>query len=110
MKNYKHLTQVFLSVKVTLVMLDHNISKYFNQLTKLLHRLLAAVRKWGSKRLSNEKLKFPFTVNSRFSPKQVWMNNSRARLEFHGSWLKQDKVTFTSKTDSTLKDCLELLN
>ena len=72
--------------------------------------MLATVRKWGSKSLSNEKLKFPFTVNSRFSPKQVWMNNSRARLEFHGSWLKQDKVTFTSKTDSTLKDCLELLN
>ena len=71
--------------------------------------MLATVGKWGSKRLPNEKLKFPFTVN-RFSPKQVWMNNSRARLEFHGSWLKQDKVTFTSKTDSTLKDCLELLN
>ena len=34
-KNYRHLTQDFLLVKVTLVMMDHKISRYFNQFTKL---------------------------------------------------------------------------
>ena len=41
-RNYRHLTQVFLLVKVTLAMIDHKISfkKYFNQLTKLLQLFL----------------------------------------------------------------------
>ena len=29
------------------------------------------------------------------SPKVVWMNNSRTRLEVNGSCLKQNKVSFT---------------
>ena len=35
-KNYRHLAQAFLLVKVTLVMTDPKISSYFNQFTKLL--------------------------------------------------------------------------
>ena len=57
------------------------------------------------------------------------MDNSRIRVEFKGSYLKQDKVTFTPRNiinlyiayeldtwsqdlnaDFTLKDCLELLS
>ena len=29
-KNYRHLTQVFLSIKVTLTMMEHNFSQSFN--------------------------------------------------------------------------------
>ena len=35
-KNYRHLAQAFLLVKVTLVMTNPKISSYFNQFTKLL--------------------------------------------------------------------------
>ena len=37
----------------------------------------------------------PFKSNKSLSPKMVWMNNSRIRLEFQGSCLKQDKAAFT---------------
>ena len=53
------------------------------------------IAQWGSKGLSNEKINSPYTTNHKLSPKIVWMNYSRIRLEFKGSWLKQDKVTFT---------------
>ena len=63
-----------------------------------------------SKGLSNEKINPPFTANKSFSPKNLWMHNSKIRLEFKGSCLKQDKVTFTSNndlnTDFTLGDSL----
>ena len=39
-KNCKHLTQDFLTVKVTLLMMDDLITWYFNKFTKLLQRLL----------------------------------------------------------------------
>ena len=75
--------------------------------------------------MSNKKINPPYTTNHSLSPKIVWMNNYRIRLEFKGSCLKQDKVTFTPNsvvnlfivyeldrwsqdlnTDFTLKDCL----
>ena len=75
--------------------------------------------------MSNEKINACYTSNHRLSPKLVWMNNSRIKLEFKGSCLKQDKATFTPNnvvnlfivyeldtwslnlnTDFTLKDCL----
>ena len=40
LKNYKYLTQVFLLVKVTLIMMKHNFTHYFNQSTKLLIHFL----------------------------------------------------------------------
>ena len=41
--------------------------------------------------LSTEKVKISATVNNSFSPKQKW-HNSKIRVEFKGSSLKQDKV------------------
>ena len=43
--------------------------------------------------MSNEKFTPPFTSNKFFSPKLVWTNNSRIRLEFKGSCLKQEGIT-----------------
>ena len=42
LKNYKYLTQVFLLVKVTLIMMKHNFTHYFNQSTKLLIHFLVS--------------------------------------------------------------------
>ena len=47
--------------------------------------------------LSNEKIKSPITANHSFSPKLRWMHNSRTRIEFKGSCIKQDKITFTQR-------------
>ena len=48
------------------------------------------------KGLSNEKFKSPYTLNKSLSPKLVWINNSRIRLKFKESCLKQeDKAPFT---------------
>ena len=44
--------------------------------------------------MSNEKIKPPYAANKSFSPKLVWVNNSKIRLRFTGSCLKQDKATF----------------
>ena len=49
---------------------------------------------WQSKGLSNEKIKPPTTLNNSLSPKLKGYN-SKIRIEFKGSRLKQDKVTFT---------------
>ena len=51
---------------------------------------------WESTGLSNEKINPHFTEQIVvFPPKLVWKNNSRIEVEFKGSSLKQDKVTFT---------------
>ena len=75
--------------------------------------------------MSNEKFMPPYTTNKSLSPKLVWYN-SRIKLKFKGSCLKQDKASFTPKnvvslfivyeldntwprdlnTDFTLKNCL----
>ena len=86
------------------------------------------ISEWESKRLSNEKFMPPFTSDKSLSPRLVWMNNSRIRLEFKGSFLKQDKAPFTPNNvvnayivyelniwsqdlnaDFALKDYLEML-
>ena len=83
------------------------------------------IAEWEYKGLPNEKIKPPFTANHSFSPKLVWMNNSRIKIEFKGSCLKEDKITFAPNNvvnlfiiyelnkwsqdlnaEFTLKDCL----
>ena len=50
-----------------------------------------------SKGLSNEKFTPPYTTNKVLSPKLLW-NNSRLRLRFKGSCLKQeDEPAYTPK-------------
>ena len=48
-----------------------------------------------SKGLSNETFMPTFTANKSFSPKLVWMNNFRIKLDFKRNCLKQDKASFT---------------
>ena len=80
------------------------------------------------KRLSNEKFTYAYIANVSVCPKLTWMNNSKIKLKFKGSCLKQeDKTPYTPKNvvnlyivyeldvwsrdlnnDFTLKDCLEL--
>ena len=91
-------------VKVTLVMMDNKIwifdkhdDGYFNQFIKLLQRFLLVpniVPEWESKELLLQK-RPPFTAIEIRSLELLWMKNSKIRLESKGSFLKQDKVTFT---------------
>ena len=73
-----------------------------------------------------KKNKLPDTANKSFSPRLIWMSNSRIRLEFKERCLKQeDRAAFTTKNvvnlyivyelniwsqdlnnEFTLKDCL----
>ena len=84
------------------------------------------ISEWESKRLSNGKFRTPYTANKVLSPKLVWMNNSRIRLRFEGSCIKQEDTAYSTpshlvnlfivheldsfpsdlKTDFTLGDCL----
>ena len=47
---------------------------------------------WESKGVSNEKIKPPITANHSLSLKLTWINNSKIRVIFTGSCLKQDRV------------------
>ena len=48
--------------------------------------------------LSDEKFTSPYIANVKGFPKLVWINNSRIRLKFKGSCLKQeDKAPYTPK-------------
>ena len=55
------------------------------------------ISEWKSKGLSNEKIKPPVTVDKSLSPKLPWINESRIRLRFTGSSLRQEFPTFTSR-------------
>ena len=58
LKNYKHLTQVFLLVKVILIMMDHKITKYSNQFTKLLQHFLVFQTQSQDRNLSDCQMKY----------------------------------------------------
>ena len=63
---------------------------------------------WKSKGLPNEKIKSLFTANHSLPPKLIWINNSRIRVEFKVSCLKQDKYNFSSKQCSRFIFCLSI--
>ena len=112
--------QVFFLVKVTLSMMDHNQCLFQPMLSGLTYTIVAQ----ESKGLSNEKMKPPTTSNNSLSP-NLKQYNSKIRVKYKGSYLKQSKVTFTPNNvvnllaayeldrcsqnlnpDFTLKDCL----
>ena len=105
-------------------MMDHKISQYFSQFTRLLQRLLVFQTQSQNWDLKGFLEKASFMGNHSRSSKLAWINNSRIGVEFKGSCLKQDKVTFTPNnavnfiivyelvrwykdlsTDFTLKNC-----
>ena len=45
--------------------------------------------------MSNKKAQPPFTADKSFSPNVIWMNNSRIRLRFTGTCLRQELASFT---------------
>ena len=112
--------QVFFLVKVTLSMMNHNQCLFQPMLSGLTYTIVA----WESKGLWNEKMKPPTTSNNSLSP-NLKQHNSKIRVKYKGSYLKQSKVTFTPNNivnlfaayeldrwsqnlnaDFTLKDCL----
>ena len=58
--------------------------------------------------MSNEKIKPLITTNQSLSPKLRWMNNSRIRIEFKGSCVKQNKMTFTQRNVVSLFNVYKL--
>ena len=50
--------------------------------------LLDTVSEWESKGLLNENIKPAYIVNENRSPKLIWINNTRIKLEFKGNCLK----------------------
>ena len=56
------------------------------------------ISEWESRWLSNEKFTCAYIANISVCPKLIWMNNSKIRLTFKGSCLKQeDKAAYTPK-------------
>ena len=78
-------------MSTTFLNISTNLQKYYN-----IFGLNDRISEWESKGLSNERFKPPYIASKNISPKLIWMNNSRLRLEFKGSFLKQeDKTAFT---------------
>ena len=70
------------------------IGKYFklNSVVGVIHHVLS----WQSKGLSNESIKPTTTSNNSLNPRLCY-NNTKIKVQFTGSCLKQPKFTFTYK-------------
>ena len=97
------------------------MGKYFklNSVVGVIDRVLS----WQSKVISNESIKPPTTSDNRLSPRLIY-NDTKIKVQFTGSCLKQPKFTFTHKkvvniyivyelgassshdSDPTIKNCL----
>ena len=65
------------------------LNKYFKVISNS-----NSISSWKSKGLSNETIKPPATSDNSLNPKVNYYYGAKARLEFRGSCLKQDKSTF----------------
>ena len=85
------------------------IYKTFTKLLNISTNIrIYTISEWESKKLSNEKFKPLYIVNKSLSPKLLW-NNSKVRLRFGGSCLKQeDKAPFTPNNVANLFIVYEL--
>ena len=54
----------------------------------ILAGLTDTILEWGSKWLSNEKIKLLITTNNSLFQKLIWMNNAMIKVIFKGSCLK----------------------
>ena len=97
------------------------MGKYFelNSVVVIIDRVLS----WQSKGISNESIKPPTTSNNSLNPRLSY-NDTKIKVQFTGSYLKQPKFTFTHKkvvniyiiyelgasssnvNDPTIKNCL----
>ena len=71
--------------------------------------LTSIISEWESKGLSNAKFNSLYTINKILSPKKAWMNNSRMRLGFQGSYLKQDDKASFSPDNVVTTYCLWII-
>ena len=98
------------------------MSKYFklSSVVGVIDRVLS----WQSKGVSNESIKPSTTSNNTLTPEVNYHNNTKTRVKFKGSCLKQSNFTFTHNkilniyivyelgassshiSDPTLKNCL----
>ena len=78
-------------ISVTVSLIFQPIFKPFTTIRGLRNTLT----EWESKGFSNEKVNLPYTANHSLSPKNIWMNNSRIRLNIKERSLKQGKPNFT---------------
>ena len=98
------------------------MSKYFklSSVVGVIDRVLS----WQSKRVSKESIKSPRISNNSLTPELNYYNNTKTRLKFKGSCLKQSNFTFPRNkilniyivyelgassshiSDPTLKNCL----
>ena len=77
-------------------MMDNKIFMIFQPILNTFSKpvgLAGTVVAWASNGLSNAKIRSPTTSNDSLSSKLKWCN-SKIRVEFKFSCLKQDKVTF----------------
>ena len=67
--------------------------KYFklSSVVSVIDRVLS----WQSKGLSYESIKPPTTSNNSLTPELNYYNNTKTRVNFKGSCLKQSNFTFT---------------
>ena len=98
------------------------MSRYFK--LSLVVGVIDRVLSWQSKGVSNESIKPPTTSNNSLTPELNYYNNTKTRVKFKGSCLKQSNFTFTHNkilniyivyelgassshiSDPTLKNCL----
>ena len=71
----------------------HPLRKYFKVITNANTKYISS---WQSKGLSDESIKPPATSDYKLNPK-VNYYGTNTRLEFRGSCLKQDKITFNHR-------------
>ena len=96
-KKFRHLTQVFLFVKVTSIMMEHNFIQYFN--CSIIHSKKQEILK----KLYHENLKVcqpknvlpPTSTNNNLFPSIKWYENSNLCLIFKVNYLKQKNATFS---------------
>ena len=90
--------QFTLEAKAILKKTVHKTMQYFSQYTNIL-RVIGVVRGgfiyfWKSKGLSDENITSPTTSDYSLNP-QLSYFGTKTRVEFKGSCLKQNKITYT---------------
>ena len=90
--------QFILEAKAILKKTVHKTMQYFSQYTNIL-RVIGVVRGdfiyfWKYKRLSDENITAPTTSDYSLNP-QLSYFGTKTRVEFKGSCLKQNKITYT---------------
>ena len=95
LKNYNHLIQFILEAKVILKKMVHKIIQYFSQCTDVLKRFLVLVVviifSFGNRNDCLMKILHLLLYLNQLTPKLSYFG-IRTRVEFNGSYLKQNEI------------------